>query len=327
MASDQQEPLFDPHPSARKSLSPASPRKRCWFCGECHLSPDDPPEHVIPAALGAELTTDAVAAACNRRAGKEVDQPLLNDPFVAFNRIFFDIRDRRGGRPPNPVRNATLADGAPATLETREIPWGATALPRIREEGDRVTITAGSIEEAEEIAAKKSERSGQRYRPLETRRTQRGHAEVKFTVTLDIRLRIRARSKIVLGALSKVLPEEWLDTADATQLQDWLWDPRPKQDGKEIGAMHTAPDGLLAYMCEPPEHLIALQPTGADGLMVMVMLFGKEVLPHEIRLPGIEVPELCWVMDPRNRTVRELDYGALVLEVGSRLDQAQADRD
>jgi hypothetical protein len=194
--------------------------KRCWFCGERHVSPDDPPEHIIPAALGAELTTDAVCEACNRRAGKEIDYPLVNDLFVAFNRVFYDIRDRRGNRPPNPARNATLADGTPAMLETREIPWRAAAMPQVREEGKCITITAGSVEEAEEIIAKKSERTGQRLRVVEERRSKRDHAEVRFTVTLDTRLRIRARAKIVLGALSRVLPEEWLDSPDAKQLQE-----------------------------------------------------------------------------------------------------------
>jgi hypothetical protein len=166
---------------------------RCWFCGERHLSPDDPPEHVIPAALGAELTTDRVAGVCNRRAGKEIDQPLLADPFIGFNRVFYDTRDRRGGRPPNPARNASLADGSPAVLDTRVMPWRATALPQIRGEGERLTITAGSVEEAEKMISKRSERTGQRYRVLEQRRAKNDHAEVMSTVTLDIHLRIRAR--------------------------------------------------------------------------------------------------------------------------------------
>lgn len=298
--------------------------RRCWFCGERHVSPEDPPEHVIPAALGGELTTDAVAEACSRRAGKEIDQPLVNDPFIAFNRVYYAIRDRRGGRPPNPARNVNFTDGRPAVLETREIPWRATAVPQIREEGERMTITAGSVEEAEEIIAKKSERTGQRFRVLEQRRLEHDHAEVLFTLTLDTRLRVRARAKIVLGALSKVLPEEWLDSPDAKQLQEWLWDPRPKRDGEEIGAMHTAADGLLGLLCEPPEHLIAMQPMGTDRLMVMVVIFGKEVMPYEMQLSEMDRPEICWVLDPRRRKVRKLQYIELIHEVGSRLDRAHA---
>jgi hypothetical protein len=86
--------------------------------------------------------------------------------------------------------------------------------------------------------------------------------------------------------------------------------------------MHTAADGLLGFLCEPPEHLIAMQPMGTDRLMVMVVIFGKEVMPYEIELPDQDRPENSWVMDPRKRKVRELQYGELIQEVGSRLDRA-----
>jgi hypothetical protein len=300
--------------------------RRCWFCGRRHVAADDPPEHIIPAALGAELTTDAVAEECNRRAGKEIDRPLVEDPFIAFNRVFYDVRDRRGGRPPNPARNATLADGSPAILETREIPWRATAVTQIRDEGSRLTIKASSLEEAEEIIAKKSERTGQRFRIVDERRSKKDHVEVHFTITLDTRLRIRARAKFVLGALSRVLPDDWLDSPDAVQLLEWLWDPRPKRDGEEIGAMHASPEGLLGFMCEPPEHLIALAPGGNDELLVMVTIFGKDFMPYEVRLGDLEMPETCWVMDPRRRKVRELRYIELVHEVGRRLDRSGPQR-
>lgn len=294
----------------------APARRRCWFCGQAHTAADDPPEHIVPATLGAELTTDAVAASCNERAGKEVDQPLINDLFVAFNRVFFDIRDRRGNRPPNPVRNATFRDGTPVTLETRHGPWEAKVIPQVREEGDRFVITAGSVEEAEEIIAKKSQRSGQQFKVVGEQRSGEEHPEVLFTVSLDTRIRVRARAKMVLGALSKVFPDTWLDSPEAHQLQEWLWDPRPKRDGAEVGAMHTAVDEL-GFLCQPPNHLVALMPMGVDRLMVLVMLFGKEVMPYEVQLPdGMVAPELCWVMDPRKRKVREVGLMKLINEIG-----------
>jgi hypothetical protein len=301
--------------------------KRCWFCGQRHVRPGDPPEHILGAAIGAELTTDAVAYSCNERAGKEVDQPLANDPFVAFNRVFYDIRDRRGNRPPNPVRHATLEDGTPVALETRNGPWEATVVPHVREQGDRLTIVAGSVEEAEEVIAKKSERTGQKFRVVEQRRSQEEHPRVVFTLSMDTRIRVRARAKMVLGVLSKVFPEEWLDSPDAHQLQEWLWDPRPKLQGEQIGAMHQGAEGILGYLCDPPEHLVSLQPMGVDRLMVTIILFGKEVIPCEVQLPGISAPDNCWVMNPKTRKVRELSYIELVHEVGARLDRVHLERD
>lgn len=288
-------------------MSSASRLKRCWFCGKRHVRPGDPPEHIIPAALGAELTTEAVACSCNERAGKEIDRPLVSDLFVAFNRVFYDIRDRRGNPPPNPPHRARLKDGTPVALDMREKPWRITIQPQLKEEvDDRFTLTVSSMEEAEEIIEKKRKRTGQNWRVEKERRYKDDHPEVLIAVSLDTRIRIRATAKMVLGALSKVLSEEWLDSPDAQQLQEWLWDPRPKRDGEEIGAMHNAADGALSVLCRPPDHLVALMPMGLDKLMVMVILFGKEVMPYEVQLPaGIDAAETCWMMDPRKRTVRK----------------------
>lgn len=306
-------------------MSSSKPTKRCWFCGQRHVRPGDPPEHILGAAIGAELTTDAIARSCNKRAGGEVDQPLAKDLFVAFNRVFYDIRDRRGNRPPNPVRGAALEDGTPVVLETRNGPWEAKVIPCVREEGERLIVTAGSVEGAAEAIAKRNERTGQKFRVVEERRSHEEHPKVHFTLSMDLRIRIRARAKMVLGVLSKVFPEEWLDSPEAHQLQEWLWDPRPKLDGEQIGAMQHSAEGILGYMCEPPEHLVSLQPMGVDRLMVTIILFGKEVIPYEVQLPGIPAPDSCWVMDPKTRKVRELSYIELVHEVGARLDRVHAD--
>ncbi len=177
------------------------------------------------------------------------------------------------------------------------------------------------------MIAKRSERTGQQFQVIDLQRSDEDHPEVVFTLSLDTRIRVRARAKMVLGALSKVLPEEWLDTPEALQLREWMWDPRPKHDGVEIGAMHAGADGLLGFMCQPPEHLVAMMPMGANRLMVTVMLFGKEVMPYEIQLPEIDPPDTCWVMDPKRRTVRELRYPELIQEVGVRLDEAHSKED
>lgn len=112
---------------------------RCWFCDQRHFRPVDPPEHILGAAIGAELTTDAVARSCNERVEREVEQPLAYDLFIAFDRVFYDIRDRRGSRPPNPPHRATFKDGTPVQMEMRELPWRATVIPQIREEGEAET--------------------------------------------------------------------------------------------------------------------------------------------------------------------------------------------
>ena len=84
-----------------------------------------------------------------------------------------------------------------------------------------MTIIAGSVEEAAEILAKRSERTGQKFRVVEERRSQEEHPRVLFTLSMDTRIRVCARAKMVLGVLSKVFPEKWLDSPEAHQLQEW----------------------------------------------------------------------------------------------------------
>ena len=57
--------------------------------------------------------------------------------------------------------------------------------------------------------------------------------------------------------------------------------------------------------------------------MVMVMLFGKEIIPYEVSVSGIEAPKDCWVMDPRKRKVRHLKWIEQIHEVSRRLDRNQ----
>jgi hypothetical protein len=299
---------------------------RCWFCGKEHLAVGDPPEHVVQAALGGTLTTDRVAEECNTELGKSIDEPFLDDFFIALERVFFDIRDprRRQDRPPpNPRHEAELADGTPIKVEMRGGPWQPMIEPRLLQDDEKVfRITAPSVEIAEEMMQKKLERlqrDGIDVSSTSIERVENREAvEAKVNVSIDGTIRVRAVAKMALAVLSKVLPDEWLDSPDAERLLGWLRADKPRTvsgDGVAMAAPTRILD-LMAHMCAPPEHLIFFQPSGHDTVNLLIVLFGREVLGQRIQLHGVPTPaKIGWAIDPKPHTLEETNFEQLALRV------------
>lgn len=301
---------------------------RCWACGEEHLAVGDPVEHIVQAALGGTLTTDRFARACNTKLGELIDQPFIEDHFVALARVLFDIRDprrRKDRPPPHPRHEAELNDGTPIKVEMRDGLWRPVITPRLVEEGEGeelvFRITARSQAEADEMMRKKLERlkrDGHDVSAYEMRNVEHEDAaEAKMTVSIDGTIRVRAVAKMTLGALSKVLPDEWLDTPDAKRLQGWLWGRRKSEggDGLPMAAPKSIPD-LMKDMVSPPEHLVFFMPAGPDAVNLLIVLFGQEIMGQQIQLHGAPSPgKLAWAMDPKALTLRETDFDQLALRV------------
>lgn len=297
---------------------------RCWFCGEAHLRHGDPPEHIIPAAIGGTLTTDRVAYSCNNELGKSIDQPFLKDVIVAMDRAFFDIRDPRRHQdrpPPNPEHKAELEDGTEIKIEMRGGPWRPILRPGVEQVDDRTYhVTASSAAEAERIMEKRLDRlrrDGVDVSGVEItqQRTHRA-ASAKVTMMVDPTIRLRASAKIALGILSKVLPDEWLDSNDAERLFGWLRDAQPKlRDGKgETIALPREVPEVLDDIVRPPEHLIFSMADGRDAIGLWIVLFGHEVLVDRFELGGLQRPnKFGWAMDPKKRTLTETDIERLSL--------------
>ena len=94
---------------------------RCWYCGEEKLEEGDAPEHIVPASIQGTLCTDRVCFDCNQKLSP-LDQKFVQEWFVALPRSEHGVRDRRGGKPPQPrppaanVADDLEADHSPPLL-------------------------------------------------------------------------------------------------------------------------------------------------------------------------------------------------------------------
>ena len=293
---------------------------RCWACGEEHLASDDPPEHIVQAALGGTLTTDRFAADCNRELGRSVDQPFLRDFWVAAARARYDIRDpRRADRPPPiPSHTAHFPDGRPARIDMLDGKWEPIPLPHVQEDDNKFIITASSFAEAERATSKKVsrlKRDGQKIESEPVMRWQKvENPEVQVDISMSATIRVRAAAKVALGVLSLVLPDDWLDSEGAKQLQGWMWDDWPKNaEGQKIIAPPRRVPEPLSTICRPPEHLLFFSRGRGDELIFTAILLGEQMLPIRTNLAGAPRPTMAWTLDPKAHSCKETTFDDLLL--------------
>jgi hypothetical protein len=104
-----------------------------------------------------------VCAACNQRAGREIDQPLLKDWLLRQIRHAAGVSDRRGSPPPAPIERHALPDGTPVRVDPTT---GAVNLvPFSRRTGNELTLSAGSESALEDLERKMRERYARRGTP------------------------------------------------------------------------------------------------------------------------------------------------------------------
>lgn len=315
-------------------MSEKSRPGRCWYCGNEHLAQGDPPEHVIPAAIGGTLTTDRVARSCNNELGKRIDQPFLNDWFIALERVMYRISDprrARSGRPPNPDQIATLEDGTPVRIETREGPWTASVIPSLEKVDEKTfQIRAENAEQAElmmKTKLERLERDGVDVSKVEVSQEIRQDETpvVNVRAAVDSTIRVRAAARIGLGALSRVLPETWLDSPDAQRLIGWLWEDDPKTiDGTATaGAGPGKVPQALQLITQPPEHAIIFLPASATEIFINIVLFGSEILPLKVDLNGAPRPTSAVILDPTSGRYIERSWELLVADAVRAADAGQ----
>lgn len=306
----------------------------CWYCGEASLAVGDPPEHVIPAAIGGTLTTDRVCAACNKRAGKLIDQPFLGDWFIAMDRILLDVRDgrRSGTRPIRPPdgQAAHLPDGTPVDLVTNDGPWSVRMRSGIEREGAHVRIRAADQEEFNRLWAKlarKLEGEGITLGEPPTPKMQEIDGPIEVENRIDGLIWLRMAAKVSLAALSLVLDESWLDTSEAAKYRSWLWDDDPKNpDGSPALGLPGQLSEDERRLSRPPEHLVYFVPLERDATALTVLFFGRRPVHCRIELEGQPHPQVGWRTGPKG-PARQFTFDELLLDVVRSYDEGRADGD
>jgi hypothetical protein len=305
---------------------------RCWYCGEAKLRTDDPPEHVIPDALGGTLKTDRVCRECNQRAGREIDWPLQNDWLIAQRQAVAEIvgsgKASKQGRTGRADAHRT---SNPDTTVDVDRSWKPTVRSKIERTATGANIWASSEEEAQRLRerlVKQLAKEGLKIQSEELSRT--AFNDVTIHVMIDGVTWLRAAAKMALGALSLVLDDSWLDTDDAKRLRQWLWADEPTlDDGSPAFTYPVEPHIAEALIAEPPTHLISIMPLLASGTRVLVSigLFGTLYLRIAIDAP-VPRPEDCWVIaagaPPRSLTWQQLVDEATVRMVRQQEQQPPA---
>jgi hypothetical protein len=298
-------------------IDPQARAGRCWYCGQRTLKQGDPPEHVVPAAIGAELTTDRICRECNTRAGRTVDQPFLRDWFLAAAREDSGVPDRHGSPPGRPRQKATLADGRPVWADLARGTVEVFPHSTKPDAAGEITLSAGTQADFDALVVKVADRLRTKGTPLPPLPTPRREpvSKVEVQVSLNKFTWARAPAKMALGCASLLLDEAWLDTPSAKQLQGWLWDDKPRTidgAGELLALPYVLSDGDdFQQLCPPPNHLVCFVKT-PGGWRLSCVLFGRLLATLSFD-PGQEaLSDTGWLFDPLARKVRQTTFMDLV---------------
>lgn len=230
----------------------------CAYCGKPVLTGEEKPEHAIPAALGSSLSVRTVCEPCNAWAGKEIDQPFLEDDWVLIHRSQAGVVDPRRGRKgreiSSPILRGYTKDGDFLKLDGKGEPQISSRI--VEFEDGRFQIRAGSVEEMERLKRRIERRTGKEITE-ENIKTTSTQPRIEFRIVVDTLVWLRETAKIALAVSSEVYSEEWRLGPDARRLREWL-------QGVD----------LLA----PAETLIGLEPQNVAGTPVEGLVDGVEHL-------------------------------------------------
>lgn len=302
---------------------------RCWYCGEQNLAVGDPREHIIPSAIGGVLTTDRVCLACNRAAAR-LDEQFAQDWRIIERRQAFSILDRQG-RPPPHARgvDVVLPDGSPGRVDMRRgkfEPQPVTRSERVDEHTFRV-VAATEDEALDRIEALRHELEEEGYEVVVGKPTRQlvpqGEVKVRLKVRQGVMLRMLA--KLALGTASLVWPDDWLDSATARTLQDYVRGQNLPRDAEGVlGEPAAYDDDRLKAAVPPPMHLLCLRTVGGDRAAFIAALFGTTFWVTGFEDVGPPV-DRAWLLDPVARSVEETDFGGIAMRAVEALSRRATD--
>lgn len=242
---------------------------RCFYCGL--EKPSGSKEHVVSAHLGGRLVTRKVCKECNTGAGGAIDEPISSFVNVGIPKALNDVRhSRRAGKPAGVLEvDASTSTGTPVVV-------------RFSPAGMQVIDSSGNVLETESV----------------------GGLELSYGFGSDEWVRFGA--KVALGCISRIAPDEWLDSELAKSLQILLrggainpnlW-PTP---GVQAFPVPLPAEHAIVHALGPGRHMVALIAAEAEpqSAVLGIYLFGGELTYH-LALRGFEVEGSgrAWVLDP-----------------------------
>jgi hypothetical protein len=259
------------------------------------------PEHAIPAALGSSLTVATVCEPCNARAGKEVDQPFLEDDWVRLHRSQAGIIDPRRGRKArgisSPILRGYTEDGDFVRLDGDGVPRVGS---RIVDLGDqKFQIRAGSIDEMDRLKRRIERQTGKKITE-EDIKTVSTNPRIEFRIVIDTLVWLRETAKIGLAVSSEVYPEAWRSGPDASRLREWLrGEDQLAPAGLPIGLEPTDVAGTpLDALVDDVEHLLFFQQIRRTTFLWVVLL-GSVFVAIPVNTREKAAPRKAWRLDPR----------------------------
>jgi hypothetical protein len=271
---------------------------KCFYCTR-PLDGNQEPDHILPAAIGAELTTAHACSSCRRRCAVQVEQPWLHDPLVASALRRWPVRRQSTGvgrhGNVNGAAGGRLESDTPIRSSPSEVPVG---------EGLRL------IDDTQAQRARRVRRLNRTYSGLNLIQPgtapgappSAGESQIGSRDTWS-----RFGAKVALAVASLVTDDGWLDTPGAKALQDVLWNGYTPELDSPGDRRWTGPSLLHSNdLIRSPEHLLAIEPAQHHGSSILIVIFGE--LGYRVPLPieyTIDDAESWW-FSPSNWSGRQL---------------------
>jgi len=287
----------------------------CPYCEETKNNTARTIEHPVPARMGGNLEIYACGD-CNESAARCIDNPILcRDGDVRVLRATHDVRSPRRRRRPARDEFIGIFSGQEARAVWRPGPTGGevaqlTATEPILDADGTFTIVAPAErgkEHLERALGKlRAAHPGQNVELLDTEEVR---SEVVFEHSwgIDPEMWPRFVAKVALGVGHLAI--DGFDHAQEAKMLRWLM---------RRGRLHTdllVPGAELAVVPEqleqgardrnllcPHEHLVAVAPRPAGGLIFSVILFGE--LRYQLAINSELVPRdngRGWVLDGQGK--------------------------
>jgi hypothetical protein len=295
----------------------------CTYCARRLLTSKRSTEHPLGQAIGGRgYSMREVCDECNREAGKQVDRPFAEQPFILAARHVHEIPDPHSGEvPPAPRLYGDIEGGGRAYVELGPgLEVRRVAQAQEHEGGVRYTVDVGEAEQLIEKLVRRLEKlHGPGVRIEATTTTIRDEATAKVELPpLSMTLWPRFGAKLGLAFGREVLGVEWLASAQASHLRDVLWERDTDPDDLDAIWDTVEAQDAFARLVPTPGHLLAIH-RGEHGAMLIVQMFGR--MRYGVPLSDEPQPRddwTMWVFDPVAGTASQMGFSELIRQSAAR---------